>query len=133
MHDFNDLNNPHLVTPTGDFNAKPPKGEPVAAPVAPEPERACDPRKLRDGEPCGGRHSVQAGDFIRAGNWSKPRLVEHVDVQGDGPVLFLAEHDTGRVDKPGIRIVDKTEWERRSGWVRYPNLRRIWDAAHGGS
>jgi len=132
MHDFNDLNNPHLVTPTGDFNARPPKGEPIAAPKAPEPERACDPRKLLEVEPVE-RDDVEAGDFIRAGGWSKPRLVEHTDVNGSGKVLFLAEHDTSRVDKPGIRIVDKTEWERRSGWVRYPNLRRIWDAAHGGS
>lgn len=129
---YNDINDPRLVCPTGDPDAPLPKGEPIAAPKAPEPVRACDPRKLLDVEPVE-RDDVEAGDFIRAGHWTKPRLVEYADVNGSGKVLFLAEHDTGRVDREGIRIVDKEEWERRDGWVRYPNLRRLWDAAHGGA
>lgn len=132
MHDFNSMNDPHLVTPTGDFTAQPPKGEPIASAPVPEPVRLCDPRKLLDAEPVE-RNDIEAGDFIRAGSWTKPRRVEHVDIQGDGLVLFLAEHDTGRIDFNGVRRVCAVEWERREGWVRYPNLRRLWDAAHGDS
>lgn len=127
-----DINDPRLVTPAGNPDAPLPKGEPIAK--APQVDvTVCDPRTLLDTEPCGGRHKVEAGDFIRAGSWTKPRRVEHVDTQSDGPVLLLAEHDTSRTNTHGIRRVDKNEWERRSGWVRYPHLRRLWDAAHGDS
>lgn len=129
MQDFNSMNDPHMVTPTGDFTEQPPKGEPIAKAPQAAPEPLCDPRTLLNVEPVE-RADVQAGDFIRAGSWTQPRHVEHVDVNSDGNILFLAEHDTARIDKNGLRIVDEEEWRRRDGWVRYPNLRRLWDAAH---
>lgn len=132
MQDFNNLNDPHMVTPTGDFTKQPPKGEPIAKAPQAAPVTICDPRTILDVEPVE-RSDVESGDFIRAGSWTKPRRVEHVDVNSGGNVLFLAEHDTGRIDKNGLRIVDDIEWVRRDGWVRYPNLRRLWDAAHSGS
>lgn len=124
------INDPHLITITKNPNAQLPKGEPVANPELPELVQVCDPRVLLCVEPVD-FESVVAGDFIRAGQWTKPRLVEHVDAQHDGPVLHLAEHDTTRTNDHGIRRVDCTEWLSRSGWVRFPHLTALWSAAHG--
>jgi hypothetical protein len=47
-------------------------------------------------------------------------------------VLCLADHDDSRVNAHGIRRVGRAGWVTRGSWVRYPNLRLLWEAAHGG-
>jgi len=132
MPDFNALSDPHMVTPTGDFKAKPPTtGEPIAN--APQPTQAsvCDPRDVLVSEHVESPEDVLQGDFVRAQGWSRPRRVEFIDSAESGPVLFLADPDTSRTNEHGIRRLDSEGWQARGSWNRYPNLRRLWEAAHG--
>ena len=129
---YNDFNDPRMVTPTGNPDAPLPKGEPIAKAPQTAPEGICDPRELLRTELVAMKN-VEVGDFIRANGWTNPRRVEHIDQNELGPVLSLAEYDESRVNTHGIRRVDLGNWLCRNPWVRYPNLRRLWDAAHGDS
>jgi len=95
-------------------------------------ETVCDPRCLLNAEHVHRPELVEEGDFIRAEGWTFPRRVEHVERTGNGAVLCLAEHDNSRTNAYGIRRVDRDGWVQRGSWLRYPNLRLLWEAAHGG-
>lgn len=126
------INDPTLITHSGTLGMSPPKGEPIAKPPMVDSDRVCDPRHLMNAIGTS-MADLQEGDFVKAGGWSKPRLVERIETCQDGRVVFLAEHDPDRVNAHGIRRVDPDEWMRRDGWVRYPNLGALWRAAHGDS
>ena len=110
-------------------------GESDLFPTPRQPERAAaveqDPRKLFETENIGSIEDVEVGDFITC-SWTRPRRVVMADVRQGGRTIWLAEPDTSRVDNHGNRMVDANEWARRGSWTRFPNLRALWDAAHGG-
>jgi len=123
---------PTLITASGEPGATPPAGEPVAAPQTAQ-ETLCDPRAVLVTEPVESAQDVSEGDWLAAGGWSRPRRVECVDATGDGAVLHMADPDESRTNDHGIRRLDPSGWVARAPWRRYPNLRRLWDAAHGDS
>jgi len=88
-----------------------------------------DPRRLLESTPIASFDDVQDGDFIGKESWQRPRRVELVEQRVQGHVVFLAEPDPARVEVNGCRVVDQDTWDTCQ-WVRYPNLRALWDAAH---
>lgn len=124
---------PTLITSAENADAGLPTGEPVAKAPQMAPTAICDPRLLLQGEGLESPEEVTEGDWIAAAGWTRPRLVEFVDASERGAVLYLADPDESRTNEHGIRRLDSAGWKARSGWWRYPNLRRVWDAAHGGS
>lgn len=130
MQNFHALTDPHLVTPTGDFTAQPPKGEPVAAPSVEPVPTVCDPRDLLVSEFVHRPEVVEPGDFIAAHGWTRPRLVEFKDSCETGHILFLADPDDSRTNRHRVRRLTREDWDARGEWRRYPNLRKVWEAAH---
>lgn len=123
-----DFNDPRLVTSPP---APPsPKGEPVAKPPQTAPEALCYPSDVMVSEVVREPSDVVVGDFLRSQHWSRVRRVECIDQGADGPVLLLREPDDSRTNAHGIRRLDQDGWRARGQWIRYPNLRRLWDAAH---
>jgi len=127
------MNDHLLITKADNPSASLPTGEPVAKAPQTAPETVCDPRAILVAERVESPHEVLLGDFVQAQGWSRPRRVEFIDSAESGPVLFLADPDESRTNEHGIRRLDADGWEGRGAWKRYPNLRRVWDAAHGGS
>lgn len=89
---------------------------------------AIDPRRLLEQIPVE-FEDVEEGDFIGSVSWRRPRRVELVEHRDGERVLFLAEPDEARWNaQEGVREINLASWQQR-GWVSYPNLRTIWDAA----
>ena len=126
-------NEPTLITSAENADASLPTGEPVAKATQAAPETVCDPRLLMVAEPVESAQDVTEGDWLAASGWTRPRRVECVDTCEDGAVLHMADPDESRTNDHGIRRLDPDGWAARGSWRRYPNLRRVWDAAHGGS
>jgi hypothetical protein len=124
---------PTLITSADNADASLPKGEPVAKAPQTAPEPLCYPSDIMSSERVECPEDVMVGDFLRPQGWSRVRRVECIDHGGDGPVLLLREPDESRTNAHGIRRLDREGWEARGAWIRYPNLRRLWDAAHGDS
>ena len=127
-HDFN---SPHLITPSGDFKARPPtKGEFVAKPVQKGPPKLFSAEdilvqvKVELDE-------VQEGDFIRSSEYGvTPRLVEKVDFVNGSTVLWVNVLHSTHANRFGMASLDARVWGNGYPWVKYPNLRILWEAAH---
>jgi hypothetical protein len=127
---------PTNITSVGDpLAGKPPTStEPVAKAPQVAQETLCYPSDIMQSERVEDRpEDVVVGDFLRAQGWSRVRRVECIDSTDDGPVLLLREPDESRTNAHGIRRLDMAGWKQRGAWNRYPNLRRLWDAAHDGA
>lgn len=124
---------PTCISSTGDMLAgQPPSGAPpLAKPPQPPEETLCYPSDVMLSEAVETASDVVVGDFIQPGTWTRPRRVECIDDSALGPILLLREPDTSRVNGHGIRRLDTQGWRQRGQWRRYPNLRLLWDAAHG--
>jgi len=128
------MNDPRLITRALNPDAKLPKGEPIAKAPQAAPETCCDPRQLLVTRRLCRPEDADVGDWVAAEGWTRPRRVEFIDMNGDeGTTLFLADPDQGRTNEHGVRRLNVQGWLRRVPWRRYPNLKRLWDAAHGGS
>lgn len=126
--DSHDLTNPHLVTYTGDLSAQP-QSEPLTA--GPQvPTLVCDPRDFLLSEFVHRAELVQEGDWIAAEGWSRPRLVVTKDSCSTGHILCLADPDDSRTNSHRVRRIDAEGWRARGKWRRYPNLAKVWAAAH---
>lgn len=123
---------PNVIDPQGILDPKPPRsGTPVAkAPQRPQ-ETVCDPRCLLSPLGLSSPEDVQEGDWIAASGWTRPRRVEFIDQQADGPVICVADPDPFRTNPSGVRRIDRNGWVMRGSWRQFPNLRLLWDAAHG--
>jgi len=85
------------------------------------------PREIFNKEPIESFDSIELGDVIACSGWSRGRVVEHVDAEESGPVLFLADPDDRYAEGP--RRVDRAEYDGRGGWHRYAGLRALWKRA----
>lgn len=90
-----------------------------------------DPRSLLDFEPLTSFDEVKEGDWVAAGNWTRPRRVELEEHRNDERVMFLADPDPKFEESQGVRAVNRSEFEAREPWRRYPNLRKLWDSTQG--
>jgi hypothetical protein len=90
-----------------------------------------DPRQVFDTSPVT-LDTMEVGDFVRCAGWSRPRLVMHGDENASGRVVMLADPD--KRFSEAHRKLDRDEYNARGGdgnWVKYPNLRRLWEASKG--
>lgn len=120
--------NEHLMITKVETEGDVPKGEPVASPPA-KKKTICNPQDLLMRVEVEWE-DVELGDWVAASYWSRPRRVEHVDLEECGNVLYLAEPDVDRANKHGFRRVDREAWDQRGQWRKFPALRLLWEAAH---
>lgn len=88
-------------------------------------ENNIDPRDLFAEHPVS-MDETEVGDWVRCNAWTRPRQIV---MKEQGSFVALAEPDESRQDVYRNRKVTAEDWSRRSGWVRMPGMRALWEAA----